>query len=87
MNASEKQKMLTGQLYHADDAEIQADQADARNWMDRYIFLFDPVARRIVIFQNLHPTLEHAVDAIKTVLFNWRQHLTLTKACFDRTAS
>ncbi len=36
MSASEKQKMLAGELYHAADAEIQTDQAASRDWMDRY---------------------------------------------------
>ena len=31
-----KQKMLAGELYHADDPEIQADAAAARAWMVRY---------------------------------------------------
>jgi len=31
-----KQKMLAGELYRADDPEIQADQAAARAWMARY---------------------------------------------------
>ena len=30
------QAMLAGELYRADDAEIQAAQADAREWMVRY---------------------------------------------------
>jgi maltose O-acetyltransferase len=33
---TEKQKMLTGELYHAGDPEIQADQATAKVWMVRY---------------------------------------------------
>jgi maltose O-acetyltransferase len=33
---TEKQKMLAGECYNAGDAEIQADQATARAWMDRY---------------------------------------------------
>lgn len=33
---TEKQKMLAGEFYHAGDAEIQADQAAARDWMERY---------------------------------------------------
>lgn len=37
MNArSEKQKMLAGELYRADDAELVADRARAAAWMDRY---------------------------------------------------
>lgn len=31
-----KQKMLAGELYRADDPEIQADQTAARAWMVRY---------------------------------------------------
>ena len=33
---TEKQKMLAGEFYQAGDAEIQADQASARDWMQRY---------------------------------------------------
>ncbi len=35
---SEKQKMLAGEFYDVGDAELQADQAAARAWMDRYNF-------------------------------------------------
>lgn len=33
---SEKQKMLAGALYHADDPELAADRAAARAWLARY---------------------------------------------------
>ena len=33
---TEKQKMLAGELYHAGDPEVQADQATAKVWMVRY---------------------------------------------------
>jgi maltose O-acetyltransferase len=33
---SEKEKMLAGELYHAGDAELQADAAKAKAWMARY---------------------------------------------------
>jgi len=36
MEQTQKQKMLAGQLYHANDPEIQADQQSARAWMLRY---------------------------------------------------
>jgi len=36
MPDSEKKKMLAGELYHAGDREIQADQATAKAWMVRY---------------------------------------------------
>lgn len=36
MSQTEKQKMLAGEFYNAADPEIQADQAAARAWMDRY---------------------------------------------------
>jgi maltose O-acetyltransferase len=36
MNLTEKQKMLAGELYRVTDAELQADQAAARAWMDQY---------------------------------------------------
>jgi maltose O-acetyltransferase len=36
MEQTQKQKMLAGQLYHANDPEIQADQQSAEAWMVRY---------------------------------------------------
>jgi maltose O-acetyltransferase len=36
MEQTQKQKMLAGQLYRADDPEIQADQQSAKEWMVRY---------------------------------------------------
>jgi maltose O-acetyltransferase len=36
MSKTEKQKMLAGEFYNAGDSEIQADQAAARAWMERY---------------------------------------------------
>ncbi len=36
MEQTQKQKMLAGQLYHAGDPEIQADQQLAKDWMVRY---------------------------------------------------
>jgi maltose O-acetyltransferase len=36
LEQTEKQKMLAGQLYHANDPEIQADQESAKAWMTRY---------------------------------------------------
>jgi maltose O-acetyltransferase len=36
MEQTQKHKMLSGQLYHADDPEIQADQQSAKEWMVRY---------------------------------------------------
>lgn len=36
MSKSEKQKMLAGELYHAGDIELQADQAAAKAWMARF---------------------------------------------------
>jgi maltose O-acetyltransferase len=35
-NRTEKQNMLAGELYHAGDPELQADQAAAKAWMVRY---------------------------------------------------
>lgn len=35
MGLTEKQKMLAGQLYHAGDPEIQADQQAAKAWTVR----------------------------------------------------
>lgn len=36
MPLSEKQKMLTGQLYHAGCPELQAEQIASKHWMHRY---------------------------------------------------
>ncbi|WP_207937649.1 sugar O-acetyltransferase [Pseudomonas sp. 51_B] len=36
MSLSEKQKMLTGQLYHAGCPELQAEQIASKHWMHRY---------------------------------------------------
>ena len=36
MALSEKQKMLTGQLYHAGCPELQAEQIASKHWMHRY---------------------------------------------------
>lgn len=36
MPMTEKQKMLTGDLYRPGDPELQADQAAAKAWMARY---------------------------------------------------
>jgi maltose O-acetyltransferase len=36
MLRTEKEKMLAGELYTANSPEIQADQADARAWMQRF---------------------------------------------------
>jgi maltose O-acetyltransferase len=36
MEQTQKQKMLTGQLYHASDPEIKSDQQGAKAWMVRY---------------------------------------------------
>ena len=33
---SEKQKMLAGELYRADAADVMADAAAAREWLVRY---------------------------------------------------
>src|ERR1700712_4398037 len=36
MTATQKQKMLAGELYHPDDPEIQADGQSCKLWMVRY---------------------------------------------------
>jgi maltose O-acetyltransferase len=36
MEQTQKQRMLAGQIYHANDPEIQADQQSAKTWMVRY---------------------------------------------------
>jgi maltose O-acetyltransferase len=51
MSISEKQKMLAGELYHAGDPEIQADQTRIRHWMARYNAMLDtpPEQRRVLL--------------------------------------
>jgi maltose O-acetyltransferase len=39
---TEKQKMLAGELYHANDAELEADRNAASAWMDRYNAALSP---------------------------------------------
>src|SRR3546814_17744750 len=48
---TEKEKMLAGELYHASDAEIQADQAAAHAWLARYNASLDqaPSARHALL--------------------------------------
>jgi maltose O-acetyltransferase len=47
MVRTEKEKMLAGELYTANDPEIQADQAAARAWMQRFNENIDmPLAAR-----------------------------------------
>ncbi|WP_158747349.1 sugar O-acetyltransferase [Acidisphaera sp. L21] len=51
---TEKQKMLAGELYRPGDAEIQADQATAKQWMVRYnAALGKPAAERRVLLREL----------------------------------
>ena len=54
MGASEKQKMLAGELYRPGDPEIQADQAAAKAWMVRYnASLAAPPAERRALLREL----------------------------------
>jgi maltose O-acetyltransferase len=53
---TEKQKMLAGELYHAGDPEIQADQAAAKTWMVRYnASLASSAAERRTLLRELLP--------------------------------
>jgi maltose O-acetyltransferase len=53
---TEKQKMLAGELYHAGDPEIQADQAIAKTWMVRYnAALGESAAERRALLRELLP--------------------------------
>lgn len=49
------QRMLAGELYRADDAEIQAAQADAREWMVRYnaALRMTPAQRHTLLAERL----------------------------------
>src|SRR6266436_1136146 len=51
---TEKEKMLAGELYHAGDPEIQADQAAAKVWMVRYnASLAASAAERRILLREL----------------------------------
>lgn len=51
---TEKAKMLAGELYHAGDPEIQADQAAAKAWMVRYnAALAASAAERLALLRGL----------------------------------
>jgi len=53
---TEKEKMLAGELYHAGDPEIQADQASAKRWMVRYnSALAATAAERLALLRELLP--------------------------------
>jgi maltose O-acetyltransferase len=53
---SEKEKMLAGELYHAGDPELQADQANAKRWMVRYnSALAASAAERLALLRELLP--------------------------------
>jgi maltose O-acetyltransferase len=53
MNRTEKEKMLAGELYTASAPEIQADQAAARAWMQRFNERMDmPLDARYQLLQE-----------------------------------
>jgi len=53
MQRTEKQKMLAGELYTANSPEIQADQAEARAWMQRFNANIDmPLAERYHLLKD-----------------------------------
>jgi maltose O-acetyltransferase len=61
--ASEKDKMLAGELYRASDPELVADAARAAAWMARYNDprLIDPAARRALLEEGLGAVGDDAV--------------------------
>lgn len=63
MEQSQKQRMLAGQLYHAGDPEIQADQQAATAWMVRYNAALGATAaeRRELLQQRLAAVGDGAV--------------------------
>ena len=63
MFISERQKMLSGQPYDPGDAELQADQAAARQWMARYnaALAATPAERRDLLRQRLAEVGDDAV--------------------------
>ncbi|SAL71718.1 hexapeptide repeat-containing transferase [Caballeronia arvi] len=53
MSRTEKEKMLAGELYTASAPEIQADQAAARTWMQRFNERVDmPLAERYQLLKD-----------------------------------
>jgi maltose O-acetyltransferase len=53
MVRTEKEKMLAGELYTANSPEIQADQAEARAWMQRFNANIDmPLAERYQLLKD-----------------------------------
>lgn len=63
MSSTEKQKMLTGELYRPGDPELQADQAAAKAWMVRYNAALGetPAVRRALLEELLGSVGEGAV--------------------------
>lgn len=63
MPMTEKQKMLTGELYRPGDPELQADQAAAKAWMVRYnaALAETPALRRALLKELLGSVGEGAV--------------------------
>jgi maltose O-acetyltransferase len=63
---TQKQKMLAGQLYHAGDPEIQADQESAKAWMVRYNAALGATAdeRRELLRERLAAVGDGAVPAV-----------------------
>ena len=61
--ATEKQKMLAGELYRPGDAEIQADQAANKTWLARYNAVLDssPAERRVLLREHFGAVGEDAV--------------------------
>ena len=60
---SEKQKMLAGEIYSPNDAEIQADAAAAKVWMARYnaMLAASPAERRTMLAERFAAVGEGAV--------------------------
>jgi maltose O-acetyltransferase len=63
MPATEKEKMLAGELYRPGDAEIQVDQADTKRWLVRYnaALGLSADARRALLAERLAAVGEGAV--------------------------
>jgi maltose O-acetyltransferase len=61
--ATEKQKMLAGELYRPGDAEIQADQAANKAWLVRYNAALgaSPAERRALLREHLGAVGDDAV--------------------------
>ena len=74
---SEKQKMLAGELYHADDPELERERVASRAWMARYNATLDTSeSTRLSILRELLGAVGDDVIVLAILLRLWLQHPT-----------